>query len=82
MNNRPAPTVRPVITHFDAVPDQLSCKCGAHLDRSGHLQERFDGTASVACLACGKVVANIAADIATYDTDPGPSDEKANDQPF
>lgn len=69
MNNRPAPTVRPVITAFDAVPDQLFCKCGAHLDLSAMLRPQHDGTAYVTCLACGEAVCDIACDIAIYDND-------------
>lgn len=48
--------------------DSFSCTCGAHGDRAV-LRRRSTGDAFVLCLACGELLADVAADIATLDPD-------------
>ena len=77
-------TVKPIINGFEFVPNQVRCKCDADLHLSAWLHDQHDGCARIACLACGTVVAHVAADLIDYgDTEPAPRDEKAADEwPF
>lgn len=56
-----------IVTGFHPT-ENFSCACGAHGDRAV-LRRRSTGDAFVLCLACGELLADVAADIATLDPD-------------